>query len=91
MEENNLLQLITSPTRAGVHRDTLLDHIYSRMAHVYQFGCIDIGLSDHKMIYVIKKKQYSKHKKTVYKGRNVRNFAKEDLHSMLTTHNWGRF
>ena len=57
---NNLKQLIRSPTRVAKSCSTLLDHILTNANEmVSQSGVLDIGLSDHQLIFCTRKKQTS--------------------------------
>lgn len=86
-----LEQIIDNATRCGPNRDTLLDHFYIKMDYISKCGTIDLGISDHKMIYMIKKKNMIKRRKVTYKSRNLRNFSTIDFSRTLSEHNWGRF
>ena len=75
-----LHQLIIEPTRISNNTSTLLDHI---LTNVYektsQSGIIDVGLSDHRLIFctrkLIKQKKIGKHK--MIKIRQMKNYTSE--------------
>ena len=77
---NTLHQLIIGPTRISNNTSTLLDHI---LTNVYektsQSGIIDVGLSDHQLIFctrkLIKQKKFGKHK--MIKIRQMKNYTSE--------------
>ena len=49
----NCYQVIQSPTRVTIQTKTLLDHVYCNNRNLYShWGKIDLGLSDHQMVYV---------------------------------------
>jgi hypothetical protein len=49
-------QLIDSPTRVTDSTTSLIDHIYvSSMDNISSFGNLDIPLSDHQLIFVLRK------------------------------------
>ena len=51
-----LEQIITRPTRVTDQTATLIDHIYTNSPNnVSQSGVIDLGLSDHDLIYCTRK------------------------------------
>ena len=53
---NGLEQLLTLPTRVTKNSTSLLDHVLTNSAdRVSQFGVIDMGLSDHQLIYCTRK------------------------------------
>lgn len=90
-QECGLTQIITSYTRAGIHRKTLLDHIYIDAVHISQCGTIDIGISDHLMIYLVKKKVSENNEKVEFLARDLRSYNKEFLADQLKLVNWGVF
>lgn len=57
LDAANLKQIIDSPTRISKSSYSLIDHIYVRAQFISSFGRIDLGLSDHYLIYLIKKKE----------------------------------
>ena len=55
---HNLKQLIRSPTRVAKSCSTLLDNILTNSNEmVSQSGVLDIGLSDHQLVFCTRKKQ----------------------------------
>lgn len=90
-EANNLTQLISNSTRVTPSTSTCIDHAYIKAAHITQHGCVDVEFSDHKLIYVIKKKLFSKRESTSYVKRDMKNFDAEVITSELLAHNWGRY
>ena len=53
---HGLKQLITSPTRVTETTSSLLDHVLTNSCdRVSQSGVIDIGISDHQIIYCTRK------------------------------------
>lgn len=89
--ENNLTQTITTPTREGKFRNTLIDHTYIDDTHISQSGIVDAKISDHHLIYIIKKKMAVIHEKVDYIARDLKGYDKEHLVAQLTSHNWDRF
>ena len=58
----HLSQLIKSPTRVQAKSSTLIDHIYaSQEHHVIKSGVLEVGLSDHSLIYMVRKTGQTKH------------------------------
>ena len=58
---HNLKQIIRSPTRVSKATSTLLDHILTNSNElVSHSGILDIGLSDHQLVFCTRKKQKSK-------------------------------
>lgn len=52
----SLEQIITTPTRTTDSTGTLIDHALSNSSHVSQFSVIDLGLSDHNVMYCARRK-----------------------------------
>ena len=52
----SLKKLITCPTRLTYNTSSLIDHILTNSTEkIFQSGIIDSGLSDHQVIFCIKK------------------------------------
>ena len=53
---HGLKQLIKSPTRVTCSTSTLIDHILASFSsRVFQRGVIDVGISDHQLIFCTRK------------------------------------
>ena len=66
---HNLKQLIRSPTRVAKSSSTLLDHILTNANEmVSQSGVLDIGQSDHQLVFCTRKKQKCK----LYKHKTIK-------------------
>ena len=74
-----LHQLITEPTRISENSSTLLDHVLTNaIEKTSQSGIIDIGLSDHQLIFCTRKvirNKFAKHK--MMKIRSMRGYTKD--------------
>lgn len=53
---HSLTQLIDSPTRFSASSATLIDHIYTDASHISHSGTLDLHISDHLPVFLIKKK-----------------------------------
>ena len=54
-DEASLTQMITVPTRVTQTSKTLIDHILtSDHGGFIETGCLNVGVSDHHMVYAIK-------------------------------------
>ena len=86
----NLEQHIKDPTRQTRNTSTTLDLIFTQMTHVRESGVMDINISDHQPVYIIKKKTTLKTQKTTYWGRTYKNYSTRQLVASLeetdTTH-----
>ena len=76
---HSLKQLIRSPTRVAKSTSTILDHILTNASEMgSQSGVLDIGLSDHQLIFCTRKKQKSKLRKhKTIKTRSLKNYTAE--------------
>ena len=76
---HGLRQLIKSPTRVTVNSSSLLDHILTNSTEkVSQSGILDLGLSDHQLIYCTRKTTRAKYNKHKYiKVRSLKNYTKD--------------
>ena len=69
---HNLKQLIRSPTGVAKSCSTLLDHILTNANEMVSIsGVIDIGLSDHQLVFCTKKKQKFK----LYKHKTIKTIS----------------
>ena len=82
----NLDQIIKSPTRIVKNSKTLLDLIFTNMDHISSSGTLDIALSDHLPVFLIKKKQKTKPSFTYTKGRSYNNYSKDNFQNDIRTH-----
>ena len=73
-EMHQLQQMIDLPTRVTSHSKTIIDLFYTSKPELYKCGVIQTSLSDHYMIFAVKKCKPIKgnHKTIVY--RNYKNF-----------------
>ena len=62
-ELNGLLQTIDKPTRISPTSTSMIDLIFYNMTHVHSSGTLNLFLSDHLPIYLIKKMNTSLGKK----------------------------
>ena len=54
---HGLKQLISTPTRVSENKSSLLDHVLTNtQENVLQSGIIEVGLSDHQLIFITRKK-----------------------------------
>ena len=76
---HGLKQIINSPTRVTDKSSSLLDHILTNsFPKISQHGVLDLGLSDHQLIYCTRKATRTKiHKHTFIKIRTFKNYAKQ--------------
>ena len=89
MNRKNFSQLITEPTRITLTTSSLIDHIYTNNPrHVRDSGVIIAGLSDHDIVYVVRKKPKIKCTSLVINTRKYDNGKDEELKTSLLNINW---
>ena len=79
-----LVQHIKGHTRTAKSSRTLIDLIFTNMDHCTDAGIINVHLSDHQPVYVVKKKQRDNRKTTCFRGRTYLGYSKELLSDCLT-------
>ena len=74
-----LTQHIKSPTRASKSARSVIDLIFSSIDHCTNSGVLDLHISDHQPVYIVKKKLKDNRSKICFKGRTYVNYSKELL------------
>ena len=71
-------QLINKPTRETNKSSTLIDLVLTNMKeNISESGVIHLGMSDHSLVYAVRKFVNSKHKPTVREVRDYKRFNAE--------------
>ncbi len=84
-----LTQLISVPTRVGNHKASLLDHVITnREDYYYQSGTLDLGLSDHSLIFAARKRKKLHRVVQRMSCRNYRNFIPENFRCHIDRTDW---
>ena len=79
-----LTQLINSNTRCAKSSRSMIDLIFTNMDHCSTSGVINLNISDHLPVYVIKKKIRDTRSKVCFKGRTYLTYNKDTLSDELT-------
>ncbi len=88
-KNNNLDQLIKSPTRVCERSSTLIDHVYVNNSDQYHhWGVLNPGLSDHSMIYTNRKKPKQSKEKDFRIIQCYRHFNPDDFVEDLELTDW---
>ncbi len=89
----SLKQLIEEPTRITSHSSTLLDLILTNSAriNIAKSGVIDLGVSDHSLVYVIRKFKRYRGEPKLIKVRSYKNFVEENFLTDLRYADWSFF
>ena len=79
-----LTQIVKKATRYSSHSKTMIDLILTNMENCDSAGVIELHISDHLPIFVIKKKQRDPRHKISFTGRTYINYSKPLLSDTLT-------
>ena len=90
MAKNTLRQIITDPTRIA-EKKTLLYLILTDSDYIKYSGVLDINISDHLPVFILRKKVNVRSPKCEFKGRSYRNYDKEMLSVKLNQYSWDEF
>ena len=90
---HNPKQLIRSPTRVAKTTSTLLGHILTHANEMVSHpGVLDIGLSDHKLVFCKRRKQKSKlYKHKTIKRRSLKKYSADKLCDKLKYVNFANY
>ena len=87
-----LFQMITSPTRHSKNNfSTMIDHIYTDSKCIKEAGNVTLNVSDHDLIYIIRKKEKVVQTKATFIGLSYRNYDREIFQDILTNSDWNDF
>ena len=84
--ENTLQQVIAKATRYSRKKNTTIDLAFTNMKHCTGSGTINYNISDHKPIYVIKKKIRNDETKTTKWARSYQGYNIEQLKATIQTY-----
>ena len=79
---------IKSDTHFSNAKNSCIDQILTNSNFVMHAGTSNLNLSDHQLIYVIRKKNRTINKKNNFIRRSYRNYNKQVFQHLLQTHNW---
>ncbi len=93
MNDHNMDQLITQPTRVTSSTATLIDCIFTNRTDINSSsGIIEIGISDHSVIYTCRKKPKSQREKIkIVEMRSFKDTKYDEMRSMITNGPWWIF
>ena len=87
----NLKQLITSYTRVTQHSSTIIDRVYSDSNKVSSSGIIDVNISDHFAVFLVRKKGRNRIEKHCTYGRSYLRYDKDTFGRLLLRQGWTSF
>ena len=82
-----LKQLIKQPTRLHNCIDLILTNCFD----VADAGVLPIGVSDHDLVFVTRKKEMIKREQVDFYGRSYRRYDREVFGAYLTEHDWADY
>ena len=88
----NLTQLINTTTKSGTKSKSCLDLIFTNMEHIISSGVLDIAISDHLPVFLIKKKSKTPSCSVPTKARSYINYDKQTFQENIKSHpKWENF
>ena len=90
---HGLKRIIETPTRTTDRSSSLLDHILTNsFSKISQQGVLDLGLSDHRLIYCTRKTTRTKiHEHTYVNIRTLKNYTKQLFLDKLSQVNFPKY
>ena len=89
LQQFGFSQKINTPTRFGKNnRPSLIDHVYTNSEHISDASTVSLNISDHDLIYVVRKKDKMEKIKLSFRGRSYRNYNIEIFQDNLANYNW---
>lgn len=85
--EYQIIQTINEPTRHTKTNKSTIDLAFTNIKHISETGVLNYNISDHKAIFVVKKKLRNYIETTTYIGRSYREFTYEKLENKLRSLN----
>ena len=79
-----LSQKVKRATRHSVRTQSLIDLIFTNMEHCESAGVIDLHISDHQPVFIVKKKSRDHRHKLTFTGRTYVRYSKVLLSDCLT-------
>ena len=88
----NLTQLINTSTRLGTKSNSCIDLIFTTMDHVISSGVLDVLISDHLPVFLIKKKSKTPSRSIPTKARSYVKYDKATFQENIKFHpKWETF
>ena len=84
-----LSQLINEPTRVTLTTSSLIDHVVTNTPEkISHSGVVHTGISDHSLIYAIRKIRHFQKNDDFVEIRNMKNFNEKNFVNELLSQNW---
>ena len=84
--EFNFSQIINTSTRQTRKTASCLDLIFTNMNHIISSGTLDIAISDHLPVFLVKKKQKLRSTFTFIEARSYANYDKQVFQEQIRYH-----
>ena len=68
------MKLVKTPTRFSATKNSCVDQIITNFNHILQAGASEINISDHQLIFCVRKKKKDIPTKTNVDWRSYRNY-----------------
>ena len=79
LQQFGVSQIIKNPTHYGPAKDSIIDVIFTNSSCISKAGVGDVNLSDHEIVFCIRKKINTKRNSINFRGRSYRNYDKDLL------------
>ena len=91
MTQLGFINMIKTPTRFSDSKNSCIDHLYTNSDVIFKSGVLNVNISDHEMIYTIRKKVKQKSDKSEFSGRSYRNYNSAVFSEALNRLDWTDF
>ena len=81
---------IQFPTHYSNNKNSCIDQILSNSNFIESGGVENLNISDHQMVFIIRKKVKKVKDKITFKGRSYRNYDHNLFQNQLRNHDWGQ-
>ena len=91
LSQVGLVNFISDPTRYSKNKDSCIDHIYSNSGCILESGVLDVNISDHELVYLVRKKQKTVNVKCEFMERSYVGYDSDALNTLLANETWDDF
>ena len=91
LSQVGLSNYIKNPTRYSKHKNSCIDHIYSNSNSISDCGVLDVNISDHELVYIVRKKSKPTNTKCEFTGRSYVRYSPDILNRLLNNDSWDEF
>ena len=91
LTQTGLVNLIKKNTRFSSDKNSAIDHIYTNSNMILDSGVLDVNVSDHEMVFAVRKKAKTIPETCKFEGRSYRNYNKEQFITNLNGQDWNNY